>query len=393
MTTSCPGGACPLSFRRRAYRGLYTLPTEVRALMNDLALALTNVRARIAKFGGQTIGEENTKHALIEPVLRALGWDVGDLDEVRCEYKLKQADNPVDYALFVNGGLRLLVEAKALGENLSKSAHQIMGYAGVAGIVEWIVLTDGNEYRIYNAYAPVHIDQKLFKRVVVASDEPGLAETLGLLSKAQLQSTVIDDLWRAYFVDRQVKKVVQDLAGLDAPTDFVNLVRKRVPALSTAEVRQSLGRATLSLDYGTLKLAPTLPVGAKAPVSPPATVPPAVKDVGDKDPGPDKTPWRHVTLKDLIASGTIALPLDIETTYKGHQLTARIETDGTVTWSGTSYGSISMAGAMARKSIVGAPPGREFQPTNGWTFWRFRDADGSLAFVDVLRQRHLTSSM
>jgi hypothetical protein len=62
--------------------------------MNDLALALANVRARIAKSGGHTIGQENTKHALIAPVLRALGWAVEDLDEVRCEYKLKQADNP-----------------------------------------------------------------------------------------------------------------------------------------------------------------------------------------------------------------------------------------------------------------------------------------------------------
>jgi len=356
--------------------------------MNDLGPAIAIVRARITKFGGQTIGEENTKHALIEPVLRALGWDVEDLDEVRCEYKLKQADNPVDYALFVHGGLRLLVEAKALGENLTKYAHQIMGYAGVAGIVEWIVLTDGNEYRIYNAYAPVPIDQKLFKRVAVASDEPGLTDTLGLLSKAQLQGTVIDDLWRAYFVDRQVKKAVEDLSGLEAPTDFVNLVRKRVPALSPAEVRQSLGRATLSLDYPAFKLAQTVPAGPKAPIGPAAVVPIAAKDVGDKDSGAGKTPWRHVTLKDLISSGVIVLPLDLMTTYRGHQLTARIEADATVTWNGSAYDSLSTAGGMARKSIVGAPPGREYPRTNGWTFWRFRDADGQLVIVDVLRQRH-----
>jgi len=37
---------------------------------------------------------------------------------------------------------------------------------------------------------------------------------------------------------------------------------------------------------------------------------------------------------------------------------------------------------------VGAPPGREYPQTNGWTFWRFKDADGRLAFVDALRQRH-----
>src|ERR1035437_844224 len=84
----------------------------------DLEQTLVSVRDRIAKFRGEAIGEENTKHALIEPVLRALGWDVEDLDEVRCEYKLKQADNPVDYAFFVHGNLRLFVEAKSLGENL-----------------------------------------------------------------------------------------------------------------------------------------------------------------------------------------------------------------------------------------------------------------------------------
>ena len=108
-----------------------------------------------------------------------------------------------------------------------------------------------------------------------------------------------------------------------------------------------------------------------------------------KQPGnPDKTPWRHVTLQDLISSGTVRLPLDIETTYKWQQLTARIEADGNVTWNGTTYDSLSVAGGMARKSIVGTLSGREYPPTNGWTFWRFQDSDGRLAFIDVLRQRH-----
>ena len=59
-----------------------------------------------------------------------------------------------------------------------------------------------------------------------------------------------------------------------------------------------------------------------------------------------------------------------------------------MTWDGTRFKSLSLAGGMARKSIVGAPPGREYPQTNGWTFWRFRDTDGRLAFVDVLRQRN-----
>src|SRR5450759_4323965 len=339
----------------------------------DLDTALTSVRDRIAKFRGQSSGEENTKHALMEAVLRALGWDVEDLDEVRCEYKLKQADNPVDYAFFVHGNLRLFVEAKSLGENLDKCAHQIMGYAGVAGVVEWIVLTNGNEYRIYNAHAQVPIEQKLFKRIVLTSDEPDILATLLLLSKAELQGTVIDDLWRQYFVDRQVKEAVEGLSGIEPATDFLHLIRKRVPPLSLADVRQSLGRATLLLDYQAAQQAPMMPVGHKPPVQPTAGT--AAVPI-EQPPGSDKTPWRHVTLRDLISSGTIRLPLDIETTYKGHQLTARIEADGNVTWNGATYDSLSTAAGMARKSIVGAPPGREYPQTTGCTFWGLKDTDG-----------------
>jgi len=354
----------------------------------DLDVALASVRERIAKFRGQSIGEENTKHALIEPVLRALGWDVEDLDEVRCEYKLKAADNPVDYAFFVHGNLRLFVEAKALGENLDKWASQIMGYAGVAGVVEWIVLTDGNEYRIYNAHAQVPVNQKLFRRIVVASDDPDVQATLLLLSKAQLQGTVIDDLWRQYFVDRQVKGAVESLSGIEPAGDFLRLIRKRVPALSAADVRQSLGRATLSLDYRAAQPVATPPSGRKTPVPPaPGTAPVPI----EQSAGSDKTPWRHVTLADLISSGAVRLPLDIEATYKGQQFSARIEADGNVTWNGTRYDSLSIAGGMARKSIVGTLSGREYPPTNGWTFWRFKDTNGRLAFVDVLRQRHFAS--
>jgi len=89
--------------------------------------------------------------------------------------------------------------------------------------------------------------------------------------------------------------------------------------------------------------------------------------VAPEEPVADKTPWLHVTQQDLISSAELRLPLDIETTYRGHRLTARIEADGNVTWNGTTYDSLSTAGGMARKSVVGAPPGREYPQTNGWT--------------------------
>jgi hypothetical protein len=111
----------------------------------------------------QLLGVAGT--ALIVPLLRALGWDVESLAEVQLEYRRKPSDRPVDYALFLDRVPSLFIEAKALGSNLedNKWANQIMGYATVAG-VQWVVLSDGNEYRLYNSHAPLSYKQKLWIR-------------------------------------------------------------------------------------------------------------------------------------------------------------------------------------------------------------------------------------
>ncbi len=111
-------------------------------------MALSNVlpklRKRIEKAHNRkdSIGEQNTKAALIEPLLAALGWDIEDIDEVSREYKRKPQDNPVDYALFMLRSPRLFVEAKGLEKDLGdrKWISQVLGYATVVG-VEWCVLT------------------------------------------------------------------------------------------------------------------------------------------------------------------------------------------------------------------------------------------------------------
>src|SRR6266705_295814 len=110
--------------------------------MPDLASTLAQTRERVLRHRGAAIGEQNTKAALIEPVLRALGWDLEHLDEVRREYRRTAGDNPVDYALLILRTPRLFVEAKGLDENLDdgKWAIQIMSYAVVAG-VQWVLLT------------------------------------------------------------------------------------------------------------------------------------------------------------------------------------------------------------------------------------------------------------
>jgi hypothetical protein len=97
-----------------------------------------------------------------------------------------------------------------------------------------------------------------------------------------------------------------------------------------------------------------------------------------------------VEVADLIAAGLIRPPLRLECTYKGVELAATIEHDGKVRFADDTYDSLSAAAGMARRSVVGAPEGREYPPTNGWTFWRYRDPEtGRSRVIDDLRQQHL----
>lgn len=106
--------------------------------------ALARLRQRIQQLRDrkETVGEQDTRAALIDPLLSALGWDIEEIEEVRREYKRKPQDNPVGYALFVLHSARLFVEAKGLGKDLNdrKWISQNLAYATVAG-VEWCALT------------------------------------------------------------------------------------------------------------------------------------------------------------------------------------------------------------------------------------------------------------
>lgn len=210
----------------------------------------------------EAIGEQNTKAVLIDPILEALGWDLRNLDEVVREYRAKPSDNPVDYALMLRRSPLLFVEAKDLGSNLNdrKWASQTISYATVVG-VEWCVLTDGDEYRIYNAHAPVDVDEKLFRAVRLSDTDAHerTLETLLLLSKEKLAADDLRKLWEAYFVDCQVQRALEAMFT-EPDTSLVRLLRKRIPELTPTQIGGSLKRADLRISFpDTFEVAPPPP--------------------------------------------------------------------------------------------------------------------------------------
>jgi len=76
-------------------------PSSAAEPQAALGAVLREVAERIERHRGTNIGEQNTKLALVNPVLRALGWDVEDLEDVRSEFRRVPSDKPVDYALML----------------------------------------------------------------------------------------------------------------------------------------------------------------------------------------------------------------------------------------------------------------------------------------------------
>jgi hypothetical protein len=350
----------------------------------SLAQELARCRERIARAGSKGLNEQNTRATLVEPVLGALGWEVHDVTEVEREFRQKSRDKPVDYALLVMREPRLFVEAKGLGGDLNdrRWANQIMGYAAVAG-VEWIVLTDGNEYRIYNSHASVPVEQKLLLSIRLADATGGAGELLGLLSKEQLQTNRLGLLWKAHFVDRQVKAALNRFFSRDDDMPLVNFVQRFTQDLSPEDIRGSMRRCKVALEFpltlaGVAEATRTAGAARNTRTTRQASAARHEKRLG-----------REITIQDLIQAGALAAPLRISCRYKDTDLEARILADGTVNWNGKQFDTLSGAGSAARASVVGLRANMKNPSTDGWRFWRFRDASGNLVAIDRLRQEYV----
>ena len=107
--------------------------------------------------------EEHTRYAIIDPIIRALGWRTEDPKECHPEYPRSYNGGRVDYALFGNLDLQtlpgrripapdIIIEAKSLTTNFAE-AHitQLQRYVnGPLRMTEGAaVLTNGVIWRIY----------------------------------------------------------------------------------------------------------------------------------------------------------------------------------------------------------------------------------------------------
>lgn len=139
------------------------------------------------------LDESNTIRALIIPILRELGWNDEDLDEVLSEYTLPKCRKKVDLALFIDRKPVLLIEAKKIHVNIGKVAKQILNYAELAN-VKWVVATNGRDWRIYNSLAPGKSTEKILTRLSLDEVDNDV-DKFSLLSKESLKGDKLDQYW------------------------------------------------------------------------------------------------------------------------------------------------------------------------------------------------------
>ena len=100
------------------------------------------------------LNETTTRYSIIDPILTALGWKLDD--PTRCRFEERQDRKgqeyrgQLDYGLYKNDKLLVVIEAKSLSRNMNEFAeeNQLKSY-DVSPKVKLRVLTNGSHWYFY----------------------------------------------------------------------------------------------------------------------------------------------------------------------------------------------------------------------------------------------------
>ena len=118
--------------------------------LNELIELMEELRTKISKFRDKLSSNEFlVRYCLVDPLLRALGWDTSDPEQVEVEYVDKNSGSRMDYVLKIGGEIRAIVEAKPLREDPRRHLDQLILYGVKAG-VPYLVATNGDKWILYD---------------------------------------------------------------------------------------------------------------------------------------------------------------------------------------------------------------------------------------------------
>lgn len=206
----------------------------------DFKEKIFELSRRIESLRGHLQTEEATKHSLVLPFIKALGYDVFNPAEVVPEFTSDvgtKKGEKVDYALYKNGAAIMLIECKQVGGDLGKAGNQLYRYFHVTE-ARIGVLTDGQRYLFYTDLdEPNKMDNKPFMEIDLASLDESLLPELAKFSKSAFDMAQSLSCASDLKYVREIKKILA--AEMAAPSeDFTKFfIGKIYPGRKTAAIK------------------------------------------------------------------------------------------------------------------------------------------------------------
>lgn len=206
--------------------------SETRAIIEKSA-------GLIKKYRGKNLSEANTKILLIEPILEKLGWRVMDPDDVDREYTISPK-KMVDYALKIKRPL-LFLDVLPLDRSLYDRTfiEKIIGFADEKD-VKWVIITNGNEYRLYKTDEKGSIDNKIMETFVIEDmlkDNKGLdklADKFTYISRESFERNELDKRAEVMFKERKLNNALNEIVE----QTFEEFKREKVQ-LKSADIKKA----------------------------------------------------------------------------------------------------------------------------------------------------------
>uniref|UniRef100_UPI003F4939A2 type I restriction endonuclease n=1 Tax=Ensifer adhaerens TaxID=106592 RepID=UPI003F4939A2 len=212
--------------------------------MSTIEESLRAISERVKSHSSTMATEEAVKTAVVLPFLRSLGYEVFDPTEVIPEFTadaVGKKGEKVDYAIKIDGEIRILIECKPISVTLEKKhLDQLYRYFSVTN-AKFAILTNGRTFNFYtDLEAPNKLDTRPFFVFDVTDFNAGIVAELRKFEKASFDVTAILATAERLKYTSGVKQVISKL--IEEPSeDFVRLVAGTVyEGRITAQVKEML---------------------------------------------------------------------------------------------------------------------------------------------------------
>ena len=309
--------------------------------------------------------EAATELVSIHPFIRALGYDIGNLNEVYPQYTADartSGSERVDYAIKQSGKPIIFIESKAANKVLSENHwRQLYDYFG-AEDVRFGILTNGIEYRFYTDLEKLNImDKQPFLIIDMLNLDDGLVNELEGFTKAGFDVERILSSARKLRVlrllDKEYAQPSEELVGFFARQLYTVDVSRSV----IDEFAPVVGQAWR--EFVEQKIASRLQTAIQPgmPRQKPAIAKPKKRF---------KKPARR------ISGNAIEIPVFAE--YKGHRFEAMLSyVESNWRESRIRFEGALMTPSRAGKKLILSIRSDVTGENNGWDFWKLRDPYGN----------------